>query len=275
MGKGLAFFYRRKQLSGEIRRQVAEVLGAKVNPLNGVEQDICIGVKMSPYLVRKDKRIPGWADFYLDFIDHSTVLRWLERWPSVKLIMASRCGEAYVHQRLRNPTWFIPQHHCNIEGWHRPVDRPVRVVGFVGALPVIPWWKDVIERGVTRMGLEMRWVTQYEDRQDVVAAYKDIDIQFVWREGMTDWLLHTKNPLKIINAAAFGIPTVANTEPAYEMECQGRYYACSTIEDALGQLAELRSAAGTSVYTDGSLIQMAEPYHIDRIASAFRRLADG
>jgi len=274
VGKPLSFFYRRTQLSGRVRRQVADRLGARSNPSGDVSQDICIGVKMSPGLIRHDKLIAREAmgDYYLDFIDHHTCYDWLSHWPDVKVIVASRSSEAWLSARLRNPLTFIPQHHCNVEGVRRP-DRPVRVVGYVGMMSEIPPWFDLVTDTVTAMGLEMRWFTDFQDRQDVVRAYDQIDIQFAWREGMPEKLLWTKNPLKVLNAGAFAIPTVAKEEPGYDYECPGAYAPCRTLGEAFEQIAALRDPSHYAALAERAWA-VSQPYHLDTIADAFRRLAD-
>jgi len=275
MGRRISFFYRRHQLSGEIRRQVADVIGARVNPSSDTEQDICIGVKMSPYLVYHDKLIDPsrMGDFYLDFIDHHTSIDWLARWPEIKLIVCSRSGERYLREHLKNPLRFIPQHHCNVERHRRP-HRPMKTVVFVGVLTERPPWYDWVNRAMANMGLTMRWVTDFRTRKDVVDAYLDADLQFYWREGMPEKLRHLKNPMRIISAASFGIPTVVNQEPCYAAECDSHYLGFEKIGDALDAVRELQHDPSkyAALAEPGPI--WTEPYHLDHVAEAFRRLAD-
>lgn len=269
MARPLAFFYRRTQLSGRIRRQMEGRLDARFNPRGDMSQDICIGVKMSPGLLRHDKLIEKMGDYYLDFIDHHTCLDWLIHWPQTKVIVASRSGETWLREYTRCPLTFIPQHHCNVERQTRP-DRPVRVVGYVGMMQWRPAWYDRLQTAVQEMGLEMRWYTDFQDRMDVVRAYQEIDIQFAWRDGMPEKLLYLKNPMRILNAASFGIPTVAKREPSFEAECAGHYHACETFEEALEQIRGLTEGWKNAA----QLRALAEPYHIEHVVKAFRRLAD-
>jgi hypothetical protein len=257
---------------------VADVIGARCNPPgHTVRDDVVIGVKMSPNLIRHDKLIPRaqMGDYYLDFIDHHTCLDWLSHWPETKVIVCSRSGEQWLKERIGSPLFFIPQHHCNVERERRPLDRPVRVVGYVGVKPADGvTWPDQIETAVRKMGLEMRWFTDYQDRADVVDAYRQIDIQLGWREGMVEKLLHLKNPMKVISAASYGIPTVAKREPAYELEVKDQYLGCDTIAEAADSIFQL--AFDRLLYLDyaNTLPTFAEPYHLTRIAEQFRRLGD-
>lgn len=271
----LAFFYRRTQLSGRIRRQVAEVIGAKVNPQGDVSQDICIGVKMSPGLIQHDKLIPRSAmgDYYLDFIDHHTCLPWLAHWPDIKVIVCSRSGEAYLRSRIANPLTFIPQHHCNVERERRPA-RPVKVVSYIGLMTGLPDWYDTVNTAVQNMGLEMRYLTDFQDRQDVVNAYRQTDIQFQWCYGMPHKLEQTKNPMRVLNGLSFGIPMVSNAAPAYVAECAGYFESAATIGDALDAIRQLQTdEARYASYAERGPA-FAEPYHLDQIAAQFRRLGD-
>lgn len=278
MGRPLTFFYRRTQLSGRIRRQVADVIGARCNPQGAdVSQDVCIGVKMSPSLIRHDKLIrrDQMGDYYLDFIDHHTCLDWLGHWPETKVIVCSRSGEAWLREQIGSPLTFIPQHHCNVERQLRPLDRPVKVVGYVGVKPVdTDSWPGRIDAAVRKMGLEMRWFTDYEDRADVVAAYQQIDIQFGWREGMVEKLLHLKNPMKVISAGSYGIPTVAKREPAYELETKDEYLGCESIDEAADAIFQLANDPLLYRQYAEMLPPWAEPYHLTHVAEQFRRLGD-
>lgn len=272
MARQLSFFYRRGQLSGEIRRQMARRIGAKVNPFDDTSEDICIGIKMSPYAVGRDKHVFKWHRFYLDLIDHSTVLKWLKKRPWVDLIVASRSAEFYVPQLLPNPITFIPQHHCNFERTVKKIREP-RVVAYVGTTPPLADWVDTVASAISKMNLELRVYGNCARRGHVVNAYLETDIQFTWRNDVTERLLYTKNPLKILNAASFGIPTVANIEPAFEYECRDHYFGVRALSEALDAIRELQT--NPACYERFAAVgpTLAEPYHVDHIGAAFQRLA--
>ena len=274
MARGLSFFYRRNQLSAEIRgKQVAEFVGGKQNPVDGYQHDVCILIKMLPGRLAFERGIHDCGPMYLDLVDHSTCLNWLARNPALPVIVSSRSGMAYLSETLAmpNPLTFIPQHHCNVERVRRP-HRPVRVVGYVGVDHAVTAHREKVTAAVEKMGLEMRWCTEFYTREDVVKAYQQIDIQFTWREGMPEKLLHLKNPLKIVNAASFGIPTVANSEPSFLAECRGRFVPALTIDDAIEQIDLLRGDANYYESFAEVGLALAEPYHLERVADLYRGL---
>jgi hypothetical protein len=274
MARSLSFFYRRNQLSAEIRgRQIATALGAKINPTDGYADDVCILVKCLPGLLHRERGLTDFHDWYYDAVDNQTALRWLLRHPDVKVLVASLSAQTYLGARVKNPITCIPQHHCNVERFRRR-PRPVKVVGYVGVDHAITGYRDAVTKAVEGMGLEMRWVTDFKTREDVVEAYGGIDIQLVWRDGMPETLLWMKNPMKIVNAASFGIPTVAKPEPAFDAECPNWYLAAHSVDDALAQIHRLKDDADLYAWYADPGPDRAEPYHLDHIAAQYRRLAD-
>jgi len=236
-------FFANRHGSGEIRgRQIANHLGAKLNPTDGYS-DINIWVKKQP-----PEDPPRWT--YLDIVDGKERLPWLVQHPEVRVIASSVSGARYVERVLGRKPWLIPQHHCNIERRrHQPRLKSPRL-GFVGGRASCP----PAEWGVVRYDCQTR--------EDVCRAYKAIDVQVVWRRTRRP----LKNPLKIVNAAAFGIPTIAYPEPGYE-EMEGFYWRATNEGECLQALADI--AAGCDVER---LAEKAEEYHIERIAQLYRGL---
>jgi len=237
-------FFANRNGSGEIRgRQIAEHLGARLNPPDGYEGDVCVWVKRQP----PDDH-PGRT--YLDVLDGEERIPWLKHHPEVGVIASSLSGRRYLEKALGRPVVYIPQHHCNFERAVKIMQRPYKLglVGGKASVPPADW------------GVE--WFGHLRTRVDVVAAYQMIDVQVIWRCGTKP----LKNALKILNAASFGIPTVAYPEPGFE-EVDGYYYPATTREgvfDALAQIEAEHSAA--------RLIARAEPYHISRIARLYGQL---
>ena len=91
----LTFFRKnRRDGSGKIRgQQVAEYLGAKLNPESGYEDDVCIYVKMQP-----PEDFPRHS--YLDVIDGKQRVRWLLGHPRIGVIACSKSGHDYLTRRL-------------------------------------------------------------------------------------------------------------------------------------------------------------------------------
>jgi hypothetical protein len=274
MSKRLSFFFFRNHLSAQIRGvQIARALGARENPTDDYHDDVCILVKVIPRFLQKGRGPMPFGPTYLDYLDYSKADHWLSQQPAQRVIAASVASYDSLADRFpHNPLTLIPQHHCNVERWVRP-DRPITTVGYVGVDHAVAPTREAVTRQITNLGLRMLWCTDFRRREDVIAAYQQIDIQWAWREAMPAALAVLKNPLKIINGASFGIPTVAKMEVSFEAECAGRYLPTHTVEDGIEMVRQLQTDARLyrHLATDG--LAMAEPYHLDVIADRYRRLA--
>lgn len=236
-------FFSNKGGSGKIRgRQMAEHLGAQLNPTEGYEDDICIYVKRKP-----PEDYPKHS--FLDIVDASERVGWLKRHKDVGVIASSVSGQRYLRDKLGRYVIYIPQHHCNIERAPHTKQRPFRL-GVVGGQASAP----PADFGVT-------WYGGCRTREEVAFAYSQIDVQVVWRQTKRE----LKNPLKIVNAASFGIPTIAYPEPGYE-EMDGYYIPAETKEQVFAALEMLCEG---SAMTEESLLEKAEEYHIEHVAKRY------
>lgn len=245
-GAAVISFFANGNGSGEIRgRQMADHLGARLNPTDGYAHDVCVYVKRHP----PDDHPPR---SYVDIIDAHERVSWLHRHPDVGVIASSVSGHRYLERVLGRPVVLIPQHHCNFDrdrhaaSWSLP--PRLGVVGGEASMPK----KFAARIAATRFTARTR--------MDVVKAYQQIDVQVIWR-GINRPL---KNALKIINAASFGIPTVALPEVGYE-EMEGYYWPVKTEEELRAAVEELSRG-----WDEQRLIGKAESYHIDHIAKWYR-----
>jgi hypothetical protein len=138
-----------------------------------------------------------------------------------------------------------------------------------------PDWYDHVNAAVRKMGLEMRYFTDFQDRQDVVDAYLQTDIQFQWCYGMPEKLEYTKNPMRVINGLSFGIPMVSSPAPAYVAECAGSFVQAESIDLAMEAIDQLRRLEDCYGWCGQYGPALAEPYHLTHVAESFRRLSDG
>ena len=109
--------------------------------------------------------------------------------------------------------------------------------------------------------------SKFFSRQDIIDFYMKIDIQIVWRP----YHKILSNPLKIVNAASFGIPTIALDEKAFR-EMAHCYIKVGNFADFLIAIDELRTSP---VYYDGysaRCIKKAELYHIENVAKLYQQL---
>ena len=108
----------------------------------------------------------------------------------------------------------------------------------------------------------------YKTRQDIVDFYKTIDIQVI---GYFKHYDHAyRHPTKIINAASFGIPTIAAPILGYK-EFEGHYIPAGNMESLLVAVDKLRDIKYYSQWST-KIIKEAEKYHISNIAKLYQQL---
>jgi hypothetical protein len=248
-------FFANKNGSGEIRgRQMADHLGGRLNPTEGYEDDVCIYVKRKP-----PDNYPKRS--YLDILDGSARVHWLKEHKDIGVIASSLSAKTYLEEELGREVIYIPQHHCNIERVPHTKQWPFRlgVVGGPGAIP-----KDLAELlGVKR--------SHPLTRQGVIDAYLEMDVQIIWRDlnGLRQRPL--KNALKIVNAASFGIPTIALPEPGYD-DVRDYYIPAHTMRQVADVLRDLAQGGYGAIWNEERLLYLAEEYHIDNIAKRYAEL---
>ena len=94
-----------------------------------------------------------------------------------------------------------------------------------------------------------------------------IDVQLVWRP----YHKTLSNPLKLVNASSFGIPTIALDEDAFK-EMEGCYLPTDTLYGFLGHLDALRTQPGLYDEYSKRCIAKSEDYHIDTISKLYKNL---
>jgi hypothetical protein len=182
-------------------------------------------------------------------VDGKERIPWLREHPEVGVIACSLSSMRYLEKTLRGRTiGYIPQHHANFERRIVTTQFPPRlgVVGGTGCVP--PFMADEVQH------------FNPKTREAVVAAYQAIDIQLVWRRNTHP----IKNPLKILNAASFGIPTVAYPSDAYE-EFNGCYWPARTEAEARRHIKDLTERG----WDRARLLAKAERFHIERVARMY------
>ena len=79
------------------------------------------------------------------------------------------------------------------------------------------------------------------------------------------------NPLKIVNSASFGIPTIAYDEPCFK-EVHDCYTPCRNLEELLENLDSFIKAPHIYQGYSFRCLRRSEKYHISKIAELYRRL---
>ena len=159
--------------------QIAAHLGAKLNPVNGYDNDVCIYVKPDmDALARPVQTFP--KNSYIDIIDYKEYIDWLRHDPQLSGIVPSQYSyDILKKSRLPNQIVFIPQQHCNFERFMRD-RREIKNVGIIGAPRTFQYSIDEIRNRLTQIGLNLVTNFDFKTREEVVNFYKTIDIQIVW-----------------------------------------------------------------------------------------------
>jgi len=244
--------------------QIAEHIGARVNPESGYEDDVCIYVK--PGYMFNDH--PGFNsdNVYIDVVDDRRSIYVLKDHPNFTGIACSKKDQAFLQSCLKNKIIFIPQHHCNFERVTREINE-IHNVGMVGSVNQMSHFPETLKFDLASRKINLFNFTSMYSRQDVVNFYNTIDLQIVWRP-YPKWL---SNPLKIINAASFGIPTIALREPGFA-EVEGFYFPAEKPDDFLQYLDDLINSHPLRQQYSDLCIDLAENYHIDKISNLYREL---
>lgn len=240
--------------------QISQYLGAKLNPVEGYENDICIYVK--PHITIKFAK-----HSYIDVMDvtHTSILNFTKL--NIPLILSSKLAyEVYSKAFKKNKFVFIPQHHCNYERVRR--DRPkVTTVGIIGYHASFVHPMENVRKRLQEIGMELLFENHVLNRTNAVNAYKRIDIQITWAEST--WI--TKNAMKLYNAASFGIPTVANKQQIYK-EFEGYYIPVNTLDEMIKEIVKLKEDKDYYTQFSEFIIPKAEEYHIANIAKLYKQL---
>lgn len=238
--------------------QIAERLGAKLNPKEGYENDVCIYVK--PRYDAVGFKFEGKT--YIDIVDD---IKTAVKFQDIPIISLSQVGHEVLTQIHPKDVFLIPQHHCNFERAKR-YREGVTTVGIIGTIPAFNYLPEGLEERLAEKGVNLVKFSRFFSRQDIIDFYQRIDVQIVWRP----YKIPIGNPLKIVNASAFGVPTIALWERWFK-EVEGCYLP---VYDVNGFITELEKLKDPSFYNECSqkCLLKAEEYHIDNICKLYREL---
>lgn len=267
MNRDIAFFTNPQLASSKTRgEQIAERLGASLN--ERFTKDDCpkniVFVKCFPNEI---DQIPRTTQIWYDPVDSDYALERIAERPNINVIAISESAERYLRARLKNKIFLIKEHHCNFNREVRP-ERPVEVVGFIGYKECFDLDFDTVASELAKCGLKfcVHTVGPETTRETVVDFYKHIDIQVTFRGPrlVTSMPPEMKNPLKVVNAASFGIPTVGYPELSYNE---------FPVFLSARNLQELISACySVRCLPYPKFPQHAEAYHIDNIIERYKEV---
>ncbi len=240
--------------------QISKYLGAKLNPQEGFENDICIYVK--PHIGTRFSR-----HLYIDIMDapRSKFLGFIRL--GIPIIVSSQLAyDLYSKAFKKNKIIFIPQHHCNYARIKRTRQK-VATVGILGYHASFTYPIDDVRKRLHGVGLELLFENHILNRTDAVNAYRKIDVQITWADST--WI--TKNAMKLYNAASFGIPTVGRKQQVYK-EFEGYYIPVTTMDEMIDELVKLKEDKKYYAQFSELIVRKAEEYHISSIAKLYKQL---
>lgn len=248
-----------RRLSSRIRgEEIATYLGAKLNPTEGFENDVCIYVKPKSL-----DEVPDGQ--WVDLLDGTYLVHSLKQRPKVKVITASQCSYDYHKQYYPNEVVLIPQQHLN-DGRVRRTRKEIKVAGYIG-VPSPDKYKrfDEIKERLKDIGIDFVTSFLFKYKQDALDFYDQIDI-FVF--GDWDWRDHIHRiPTKIVNAASFGIPSVAF--PCIgNKELDGFYIKANNMDETV---SGVQSLTNVDFYQEmvSKIVPMAERYHVENVSKLY------
>lgn len=253
-------FYLRRGSSLIRGEQIAEFIGGKYNPTEGYENDICIYIKPKTLDKIKD------GD-YVDVSDGEfNIMEQLVSRPNIKIIATTDATYDFMKKRLKNPMTLIHEQHCNFE--RAKISRSdITTAGFLGTPGSFTYSvADMTER-LGKIGIKFIASFNWKNRQDVVDFYKKIDIQIIGYTGGNDPFRH---PNKLINAMAFGVPSVSNPQVGFQ-EIEGNYIIAPTVDMIVEQVKKLKNKDYYEAWSR-KVLEFAEGYHIENIAKLYKQL---
>lgn len=244
--------------------QIAERLGARLNPQARYKNDVCVYVK--PHLKKgMDFNFEGKRS-YLDIIDGHKLGELLLKHPEVGVIVCSQADYETMKKSLPNKVVLIPQHHCNFEGFKRN-RKGIKRMGVIGEENAFEHLPKNLEVDLQKRGIELVKLSKFFSRRDIIDFYMNIDLQIVWRP----YKKRLSNPLKIVNAASFGVPTIALDEPAFR-EVDGCFLPVGNFKEFLVALDSLMVSSTLYDELSRNCLIKAKEYHIDNIINLYKKL---
>lgn len=251
-----------QRVSSRVRaEEIAQYLGANLNPTEGFENDVCIFVKPMHVDHIKDGS-------YVDILDDLNAFEYIKKRPGIKAIAMSLPHFEFVKRELKNEVVLIPHHHVNFERALRK-RKKITTCGYVGV-------NNSEHRSINRrvkealktINLDFIPLFLFQIRQDIIDYYKKIDIQVIGYFDHQD--IPYYHATKIINAASFGIPTVAGRRLGYR-EFENFYIPVNNMEELLIEVEKLKDPEYYNKWST-KIIKEAEKYHISKIAKLYKQL---
>ena len=251
------------RVSSRIRgEEIAAYLGAKLNPIDGFEDDTCIYVKPTNLNHISD------GD-YVDVLDDLYATEQLKKRPGIKVIAMSTPHMEYLRSILQNEIIYIPHHHLNFERAKRERTDIIRC-GFIGANSIYNKHPNArAAKALEKMGMSFTPLYNFQTREDSVNYLKQIDIQIIPQFDFYQDVPYY-HQTKIVNAMSYGIPTIAGPKLGYR-DVEDFYFQAHNLLELVSVVEKLKDTTFYNELPD-RLIQEAEKYHIENIAKLYEQL---
>jgi hypothetical protein len=252
------------RLSGETRgKQVADYIGAKFNPIEGFENDLCISVKGYRLNDLKDGDYVDFSD--MSFEKLAPLLR-----KEINVIAHSQYAYNYLKQRLPNKMVCIPQQHINWENAGRMKNKAI-IGGYIGRPSNISnQIQSEVKQALKGIGVDFKVCFKWETREDAINFYKSIDFLVIGGYGLLPDDLWQITPNKMINAASFGVPSLSFMRVGYQ-EWEGNYTQFKTMDDLITEVEKLKDEVYYN-YLSKIIKEKAKAYHISKIGELYKGL---
>jgi hypothetical protein len=278
MTSRIAFFGVPSYPSGEIRgRQIADKLNVS-SELYNASYNEAIDVASLPDHVVFIKSFPAEEiDFllskgvtiWIDPVDADNCLVECAKRPELKILAAGESARDYIEARVSNDVTLIPQQHCNFEN-HQRTNWPPKFVGYVGYLENLDVSPGRLEKVLRTVQLEFiaGVMDEKATRKQVAEFYQKLDIQITFRGPrlVKNMPPEMKNPLKVYNAASYGIPTVGFPEPSYKEFMP--LYPVRSFEDLIVQCERLKEQ---TPFFRTDLLERSEEYSLDNVVKLYEK----
>ena len=252
-----------QRVSARVRgEEIANYLKAKINPKENYENDIRIYIKPSHLDHIK-------AGSYVDVLDGLYGFELLKTRPDLKVIAMSLTHFEFLKKGLKNKVFLIPHHHVNFERATRK-RKKIITCGYVGVSRSNHFRiNNKVKVNLEKIGFKFKPLLNYQTRQDIINYYKTIDLQII---GYFDFYKDSpyRHPTKIINAASFGIPTIAGPVLGFK-EMEGYYVPTGNMEALLAAAQEMRDQKYYNRWS-AKVKKEAEKYHISNIVKLYQQL---
>lgn len=252
------------RVSSRIRgEEVAEYLGVKFNAKIREKDDVCIFLKPRHLTNIKDGDC-------VDVLDDLDVIPLLKGRPKIKVIAMSAVHYNYLKKVLDNEIILIPHHHINFEREKRVRNKKL-VGGFIGSPSKVAYDKyNGIKVALAKAGIDFTYCFHFQTREEMVDYYMSIDFLIIYNLNLDDRNCFYRHPTKMINAASFGIPTLAQPIAGYS-EFEGFYIPVESVDDIVQEVEKLKDMDYYTRWSD-KLLKEAEKYHISNTAKLYQNL---